>query len=124
MHSSVAISLPRNTPRDKVFLVVASPLDIEGEEVERISLDLRAKDVDFAGRFAAYRNAMAEAQGKRLKRKWTRKSVVEASIAQSFDAMRAQIAAMLADVGPLPDAEDAEAMARYVRKVLAWDKRK
>lgn len=104
--------------------MVGSPLDIgDDEEVKRVSLDLRVKDVDFAARLASYRNQLAAAQGKKIKRLWTTKSVLESFAAQASDGWRAQIAEMIKENGPLPEADDEAAMARYVRKLIAGDKR-
>lgn len=109
---------------EKAWLSVTGPKDMdEGQEVVRLSLDIRAEDFDFLARVAAYRNTLASLQGKRLKRKWTRKAMAESFIAAQCDAMRQQLADMVAACGPLPDPEDAEAVEKYVRKVIAWDKR-
>lgn len=90
------------------------------EATVRLSLDLSAQAMDWLARFAVYRNAMAEAQGKKLKEKWSRKSLAEHFIALQVEQMQAQLAAMLEACGPIPDAKDAAAMKKYVAKVVAW----
>jgi hypothetical protein len=99
-------------------------MDIDdSQEVERLSLDIRTQDFEFLSRLAAYRNVLAALQGRRLKRKVTRKSLAESFIAVQCDAMRNQLAEMLQACGELPSGEDPEAVEKYARKVLAWDKR-
>lgn len=95
----------------------------EDEQVERVTLDIRAVDFDFLGRFAAFRNAMASASKVKLKRKWSRKSMIEAQIAVRVEVIRAQMAEMFAELGPLPEAKDELAMERYAKRVVAHDKK-
>jgi hypothetical protein len=120
-----------NTNRETVWGVVVDPLDFGEEKViERLSLDVASTDSELLERFAAYRNALAAVQDKTLRRKWTRKSLAESMLAGQCDALRQQLADMFAAVGDLPRApngpEDkgaAEAMEKYARRVLAWDKK-
>lgn len=124
MRGVTAVQLPRSTWPEKVWLSVSGPSDIdETQEVERLSLDVVVRDFAFLTRMAAYRNALAAAQGKRLKKKWSRKSLAESFISMQCDSMREQMREMFEACGEMPDADDTEAMERYVRKVLAWDKR-
>lgn len=98
-------------------------IDKEEEEVERLSLDVSKKVVEFITRIAAYRNTLAGLQGKRLKRKWTRKSLAESLLEIQVSVLTEQFAQMVDACGELPAADDTEAMEKYVRKVMAWDKR-
>jgi hypothetical protein len=124
MRETAAVKLRGDQMSDRVWLSVAGPTDMdERQEVERITLDIRAEDFDFLARVAAYRNALATLQGKRLKRKWTRKAMAEAFIAAQCDAMHQQLADMIAACGPLPEPEDTDAVEKYARKVLSWDKK-
>lgn len=124
MRENTAVQLKWGLPSEKVWLAVSGPVDMDdGQEVERLSLDIRAEDFEFLTRLAAYRNALAALQDKRLKRKWTRKSLAESMLAAQCDAMRHQIAEMIAACGEIPAADDREAMEKYARKVIAWDKR-
>ena len=102
---------------------MTGPLDIGGAEVSRASLDIKADDYRFLERLAAYRNAMATAQGKKLKPQWTKKSLAESFVSAQCDGSRQQLMEMFAAVGELPDASDAKAMAAYAARVLAWDKK-
>lgn len=95
----------------------------EDEPVERLQLDVRVSDDAFLSRFAAYRNALAKAQDKKLKRRWSRKSLAESLLAIQCDALRAQLEEMFQALGELPDAKDIEAMDRYAKRVVAWDKK-
>ncbi len=112
-------------PLERVWLAVHGPKDIdrEEEEVERLSLDVSKTVVEFITRIAAYRNTLAAIQGKKLKRKWTRKALAESLLEIQVAVLREQFAQMVDACGELPPADDAEAMERYVRKVMAWDKR-
>lgn len=98
------------------------PLEHEEEETERVSLDLPKSVADFLRRFAAYRNAMNEAQGRNV-RKWTRKSTAEAFIA----AQRRQVIANMVDaferLGDLPEVTpdaDEKTREREEREMLAY----
>ncbi len=108
---------------ENVFGSVSGPLDLGDEEVKRASLDMRADDYGFLERYAAYRNALAVAQGKKLRQQWSRKSMAESFIAIQCDAARYQLREMLAAVGDLPEASDEKAMAKYAEAVIAWDKK-
>lgn len=124
MHNATAVQLPRRTPHETVWLSVSGPSDIDdSQEVVRLSLDIGTEDFEFLARLAAYRSALAALQGKKLKRKPTRKSLAESLLAAQCDSMRQQLSEMFAACGEMPPADDAEAMERYVRKVIAWDKR-
>lgn len=103
------------------WTTVGSPTDIDATELsERLSLDITLSEIDFLERFSAYRNALAELQGKKLKRKWSRKSMAESFVSAQVDSMRHQMGAMIDACGPLPDAKDAKALKKYVEAVLAW----
>jgi poly(A) polymerase Pap1 len=113
-----------NAGHAKVWTEVPDPIDIgPDEEAERVALDFDMSTADFFSRFAAYRNAIAAAQGKTLKRKWTRKSLMESTINTERARLEAQLEEMVRAVGPIPNAKDAEAMERYARRVLAWDRK-
>lgn len=126
MRTNTAIQLRGGGTHGNVLIDVSDPTDIsEDESVERLSLDIGAADFDLLERFAAYRNALASAQQKKLKRKWSRKSVAESLLAAQVAALRQQIAQMVADLGPIPSADPKhrDEMEKYARRVLAWDKK-
>ncbi len=117
-----SVQLPRNTRRESLWSSVADPVDIGGgEAVERMTLDVRVADAEFLGQLAEYRNAIAAAKGVKLKRKWTRKSVAESFLAAQCDVMREQMKKLLATLGPLPSADEEDAMSRYAKRVVALD---
>ena len=118
---ATAVQLPRSTPPEKVAFSVADSVDIgEGEPVDRLSLDVRASDAAFLERFAEYRNELAKAQGKKLKRKWSRKSLMESLLAIQCDALRKQLGPVFERFGDLPDAKKKEEMERYAKRVAAY----
>lgn len=114
------LGLPNKTGRAKPWRTVTGPLDVE-DDIDRVSLDLPKEQYDFLGRFATYRNALADVQEKRLKRRWTRKSMGESMLIDAIGSVQRQLAEMIAACGELPDHKDMAAMKRYVQKVLAWD---
>jgi hypothetical protein len=131
MNRETAVQSRRNTNRETVYSVVVNPLDY-GEEraVERLTLDVPADDADLMERFAAYRNALAAVQGKTMRKKWTRKSLAESMLSAQCDSLREQLGEMFGAVGDLPAPPDGpddkaafEAMEKYARRVLAWDKK-
>jgi hypothetical protein len=92
------------------------------------SLAAREKDLDFLERYASYRNLLAAAQGKRLRQQWSKKSMAESFLAVQCDSARQQLMEMFEAVGEFPvatgvKAADEKAMAAYVARVLAWDKK-
>ncbi len=108
---------------ERVGGTVSGPLDLGEAEVKRVSLDVRADDDGFLERYAAYRNALAVAQGKKLRQQWSRKSMAESFIAAQCDGARHQLREMFAAVGDFPQASDEKAMAKYAEAVIAWDKK-
>jgi hypothetical protein len=123
MRDDTAVQLLGWPGTDKAWPDLAGPTDIPDEFVERLSLDISVRDFDFIERLAAYRNALAVAQGIKLKRKWSRKSQGESLVAIQCDAMRQQLADMIAECGDIPPADDREGMEKYARKVVAWSKK-
>lgn len=121
MRNGTAFQLRRNRPPDNVVTAVTDPTDIsDGVTGERLSLDVRQEDAELLMQFASYKNALAAVQGKKLRKKWTRKSLAESFLAAQCDALRIQLAEMLKDLGDLPDSKDEVAMAKYAKRVLAW----
>lgn len=101
------------------------PFEIdENEAVVRVTLDIRERDADFLERYAKYRNKLSEARKIRRIRKWNRKSMAESQIAEKCDALREQMGGMFEALGELPSADAGEEeIERYVRRVLAWEKK-
>lgn len=108
---------------ERFWTSVSGPLDLGEAEVRRASLDMRADDYKFLERYAAYRNALALAQAKKLRQQWSTKALAESFIAVQCDAARHQLKEMFAAVGDFPDASDEKAMAKYAEAVVAWDKK-
>lgn len=99
---------------------VAGPGEIEdGEEIERVTLELPVSDVDFIARVAEYRNTLAKVQKKKI-RKWSRKSLAESLLAAQVMQLRKQFADMISSCGPIPDPDDEIAMVRYAKRVIEW----
>lgn len=95
-----------------------------GTPVERLQLDIAVEDSEFLFRLARYRNALARAQGTRLKKQNSRKSVGEDFIAIQCQAEREALRAMFDACGPLPDGNDRKAMDAYAKRVVAWDEKR
>jgi hypothetical protein len=111
----------RAPPAGKPWLSVAGPKDDTELVVDRLSLDVGVSDLDFLDRYAAYRNASAAAGGKKLKRKWSRKSMGEELLALKCAELKHEMQAMFEACGELPPSEDKAAMERYVKRVASWD---
>lgn len=118
--AETSVQSKRITPRVKPWLTVGDPIDNPGADVVRFTIDIAPDDFKLAKQVAAYRNALAAVQGKRLKRLWTRKSIGETVYALGAIEMRKQLAEMIKQCGPLPDEGDDLAMRRYAEKVIAW----
>jgi hypothetical protein len=88
----------------------------EVEETERLSIDLPASELEWLQRYANYRTALNEAQGKKRK-KWTRKSAAEAYVAAQIRQMKASMAKVFEELGELPS--DEKAMLAYAKRVVA-----
>lgn len=113
------MQLSRNTAGGMVPGMSVDPLAQQEEEAtERLSLDLPAHTAKFLERFAAYRNALNVAQGKKVK-KWTRKSAGEAFVETQVTQVVASMAQAFEEHGELPDAADEKAMLAYAKAVLA-----
>jgi hypothetical protein len=106
------------------WLTMVGPPEISAEEeTERITVEVSVADADFISRYAALRNALAEAEDRRLRKKWTRKMMAESMLAAQCDAARQQMQDMFKALGDLPDAEDKAACLTYAKKALAWAKK-
>jgi hypothetical protein len=100
------------------------PISFEDESHLPVVLQVRLADAEFCARLAEHRNAVAVAQGKRLRKQWTRKSIAEVCFAAGVDAIRARLSEMEAACGPLPEADATdEARERYAKRVLAWEQK-
>lgn len=103
------------------------PTDFDDNETafERLSLDLPESDVTLLEQFAAYRNALAAAQGKKLRKRWTRKSVAEHFLKIQCEGLRHQLDEMTRELGPLPEVtKDLTPFDEYAARALEWMKRK
>lgn len=111
---------------DRPWLVLGNDDDNTEQITERVVLDVRPDDLDFAKSYASYRNLLAKVQGRKLKIAWSRKSMVESWINSGAKAQRDALREMIDEVGPLPsgDLKSRDDMEKYVRRVLAWDKKK
>ena len=113
--------LPVNDPRTPLHHI---------DEVKRFLLDVPKADLDLIEQYAEFANAAAEADGKKLKRRWSRKSMAEQFLADQTNVLRQQLAEMWAEVGPFPvfDPEDTAAnrtaMEKYAKRAVDWAKGK
>lgn len=102
--------------RARVPGVSVDPLAQGQEEEERLTLDLPVSAIEFLGRYAAYRNALNEAQKRKMKR-WTRKSAAEAFLMAQVAAVIESMREAFAEHGELP--ADEKQMLAYAERVLA-----
>lgn len=100
----------------KVPGVSVDPLADGQEQEERLTLDLPVSVIEFLGRYATYRNALNEAQKRKMKR-WTRKSAAEAFLVAQVHAVLESMKEAFAEHGELP--ADDKAMLAYAERVLA-----
>jgi hypothetical protein len=124
MRTPTVVQLRRESPGERVWLNVAGPMDGENEqETERLSVDLLKEADVFLKTYAKYRNALADVQGRRLKRRWSRKLMAESFIEAQVSALKAQMTEMFEAIGAFPAEDDDDAMKTYAKRVLAWDKK-
>lgn len=100
-------------------------------ETKRLALDMPREDVDFLDRFASYSNEVDVLENRQRRRKWRRKSIAERLLSAQVTTIRAQLQAIITQLGPLPAAPDDEddektqrektaAMAKYAKAALAF----
>lgn len=112
--------------RARLALAVTDPRNLGLDEVLRLLLDVPKVELVFIEQYAAFRNAVAAAQGKKLKRHWSRKSMAEQFLADQAEMLRTQLSQMFTEVGPFPqfDPDDQKAnraaMEKYAKRVVAW----
>lgn len=104
---------------------VTGPLDLGDAEVKRVTLEIEEGTHNFLRRYAAYRNALASAQDKRLRQTWSAKSMAESFVRAQSDAAHQQLREMFAALGEFPEitgnkTTDDKAMEKYAAAVLAW----
>lgn len=114
---------------------VRNPEDIlsraEGEGVVAFTIDLPTKMTDFLERYAAFRNKQGELElaakpEKKAKpgQRWTRKSVCEFLLREDITLLMEQTVAMEKALGPVPAADDEEAVMKYAARAIEWRKKK
>lgn len=114
--------------RGKSLPAVTDPLDLGPDEVMRVILDVSKEDLLFIEAYAAFRNALTRAQGKKQKRHYSRKSLAEQLISDQCLVLRHQLSRMFAELGPFPtlDPKDPKAnraaMEDYARRAVEWTK--
>ena len=96
----------------------------DGEGTKQFGINVTDSESAFLEWVAAYRNALAKARGKKLRRQWTRKTVAESFITKRVVDEREEFREILEAVGPFPDAKDEVAMLRYAQAVVAWADKK
>lgn len=118
--------LRRITERARFWSALADPFDSDDDlDTRRLSLDIRAKDYAWFEQVAAFRNALAAAQNKKLRRQKSRKSEAERALAAHADFQREQFRELIEACGPIPniDPKHPDEMEKYARRVLAWEKK-
>ncbi len=97
--------------------------------VVRITLDVSRDEDEFLTAYAAYKNALPIAQGERVKRRESRKSVAEQLVTNQIAQTLHQLKAAFEAVGELPKViegkpkETEELFVAYAKKVLAWQRK-
>lgn len=128
--------LPRIIPNDILGNMPETPEGLdEAYKPVPLNMQLKAADSLFLAQIAAYRNALATAQGLRFERNWSRKSLAEAFITAACKELRREITPILRACGPMPELDLDEAksaaekarfrksMSAYAKKVLDWQAR-
>lgn len=103
-------------------LMSAGPDDVPDVLLRRVTIDLSDEDFVYLEKLAAYRNALAEAEKRRIT-PWSRKGLCESYVAAGALNSRKKLSEQFAACGELPDAKDEKAVAAYVAKVIAWSGR-
>lgn len=92
-------------------------------KVKTVSIDVPVDDLDWLERYAEYRNALAAVEAAETKtkahRQNSRKSLTEGLLRQKVAEKRAKMAVVIGALGPLPAADDREAMEKYARRWLS-----
>lgn len=113
---------------------VTDPFDISlgQEKPERFTVDVQKSAARFFEQLALFQNALAAERGKTLRRKLSRKALVEEAVRLQALAYRKQMKDMLEAVGDFPalsddpdpetrDRKNEEAARAYAKRVLKWD---
>lgn len=88
--------------------------------VFRVTLDLPlAEVVQMAEKLVAYRKTLAEVRGIKPGKLQGRKELLEAWAVKGALEYLDKLKATFAELGPLPDADDAAAMRKYAQRVVA-----
>jgi hypothetical protein len=119
--NSTAVQLSGTPPRERFPDDVSDPTDNESggvAQVDAATIHPTVADLDWAERLAAYRNAIADAKGIKLERRWSRKSVIESWVKSQANATRSAMKLMLDELGDLPPADDKKAMRKYADAVV------
>lgn len=135
MGTGTLVQLAKRRCGGTLAIPVRNPEDIlakaEGRGVVPFTIDLPADDADFLERYAVYRNKvgeleLAERPEKKAKpgQKWTRKSLSEYLLKGQVEQLREQAASIEKALGPIPDADDEAAVAKYAARAFELKKKK
>jgi hypothetical protein len=138
MRNSTAVQLSERLGVGTLGTALADPGMEEDDEkptspgvvrVKAFSIELPVDEIDWADRYAEYRNALGEAEaeeaddGSKLPKRWSRKSLLESQLLARLRRTRKLLDPIVAELGPLPEASDKLAMKRYAKRALALVKK-
>lgn len=124
MRTGTLVRLRNSAITERYWVTVPDPTRISGEEeVDRLSLDMPASEMEWLAQLSKYRNALAKAQGKRLARAWSRKNLSESLLVSQCEEMRKQMKHVSEVLGPLPASKDVEGMKKYAERLVAHMKK-
>lgn len=123
MSTDTHVQLFRGALHGSLPFEVPDPIEIADEAATpktRITIELPTEHAEFLDKYAAYRNAVAAAQGIRLRKRIKRKSYIESVVELQVSGLVGQLSEMVTALGPLPSADDEHAMEKYAKRVVAW----
>lgn len=97
--------------------------DLPEREVIAMTVHVDPADWEILDSFAAYRNARAKAAGKTLDRLWSRKSMAEHFLSIQCAGLREQLRRTADELGPLPHADDKDAVLEYATRALELERK-
>lgn len=101
---------------------VPGPLDLDPVEKppQRFTVDVSDEVAEFYDRLAALQNALATVDGVPLRRRVSRKSLIEKAINSQARVDLEALKKMFSELGEWPDADDTAALEKYAKRVSAW----
>lgn len=122
---STSVQLRRDPFGSSVWFALDEILDIDDDDLELnpVTIGLSDGEMKFLDFVVAYRNATAEDEKKAVRRKLTRKKLVESFVQIQSEQLRLKFSGMLEALGPFPEkVKDKAGMHAFAKRAVAWSK--